>query len=540
MLCGLPLAGATAMAAVTSNLNYTVVIPEQASQIEVFAAQELSSFLGKIYSRDVALNGSTEPIVFYVGTGAEAERAGFAGRTFCDDESMIARCGRSFLFDGYDDASVILSEFGRVGTLTAVYVFLEKYTGLEFFFPGEAGYRLPENPELRFASNEEVFKPSFPVRGFNPITTAYSESEMLLFSRRMLCSRPNWHRSKRYGLSDWKERFGETQPELLARDESGKALSFKFRDKLYYSPCFTSDQAVQQAARDVIKMFDSDTSLISVHFMDDVPWLACRCERCTASPLRMQVSGNDYSEEYFNFVARVGELVFAACPDRVLITHTKTTYPNPPVATALDKRIVVEILFHKGQAFKPAVLPDYRQYLLKWNQSSGLTNIVLSRANSAKFDRNWPLIMPRHTARALINVHGLTTGDHGMSLLCPVYPFYALNVYVHCKVLADIDADIEQMIKEFVGFAYPGAEAPMYDFYAEMENIWAATPLDKGFEDPLLTIYTPESLARPREFLKAARETASKLEYLDPLYSSFMDFYTLVENRSRSVKKAQE
>lgn len=512
---------------VTNNLNYTVIIPDEASKIEVFAANELSSFLGKIYSQNVNLNGGVEPITFFVGVGSEAEKAGFTNRMFCDDESIIVRRGRTFLFDGYDDAVEIFSEFGRVGTLTSVYVFLKKYAGLEFFYPGETGYRLPENPVLQFPLDEKIFKPSFSVRGFNKTTADYSEDEMVLFARRMLCSRPNWHRSKIYCLSDWKERFSETQPEILARDGE-KVLSFEWGKKQYYSPCFTSDKAVRQAARDVIEMFDRDKSLNSVTFMADVPWLPCCCDQCTSSPLRIHAVGKDYSEEYFNFVARVGSLVFAAHPDCHLITHTKTgptSYRNPPMETVLDKRIILEILLQKGHAFSPAVLQDNRSSLLAWNQTCGLTNVLRSRLRHANFDRKSPLIMPRHTELYLKNVHGLTTGDHGQELSERIYSFCALNIYIHCKFLADVDSDIDPLIKDFVRFAYPGAEVPMYDFYTEMENIWAATPFEKRYENPFLTIYTTNTLSRPLEYLNASKKIISKDEFFKPLYSAFMKFY---------------
>ena len=58
-------------------LNYQIIIPDNPTEVQKFAASELKTFLDMTYSVPLVLNGRTDPVSFMIGFPESAIMAGF-------------------------------------------------------------------------------------------------------------------------------------------------------------------------------------------------------------------------------------------------------------------------------------------------------------------------------------------------------------------------------------------------------------------------------------------------------------------------------
>ena len=521
---GAPVPAVASTAPVT--LNYRVICPEAPNEVEKLAAAELEKFLAMAFTHPLVLDGTDGPVTFYVGYSPAAELAGFSRPTFFDGEFMVARRGRAILVAGYDDAGSPLVWSNAAGTLSAVYYLLDRHLDFEFYFPTDAGVAVPRNPPVLLKEGEDRPHPSFAVRGFSCDGDGVSHEDGLLFQRRLLCAVPAWIRNNtRYTFANWKDRFWTTHPEYFAEAAGEKV----FHQWLNSNPCFSSEAAVQQVATDVAERFAQNPGLTCVTLFDDIPYCPCMCARCVASEARRLGGEEAISEEYFGFVAKVAAQVLAKYPDRKLLAHTKE-YRWPPKRVKLDSRVAIDLLAARPEIYNPARLADILRQVQAWHDNGN--PIVLKSYERMPHFKNYPLISPLHTVKYARAMHGLALGflssdsDPGIP-----YAYSALNNYVQGKILFDVHADENQLIKQFVAYSFPGAEAEMEQFFAKMEKLWAAK---KDFHyDALADSYAVTNLEQPLALLRAAElKLRPGATLFPPLRQAFEALYTLAQEKT--------
>ena len=157
--------------------NLEVVIDSSAQPTLRLAADEMTNYLSRVFLKPIPLvHRPTAGVVSLVlGSNEWSNAAGVlpvpAER---DSFSYAAAEGRIYLL-GRDDASLqavgsyragILQNISRyeMGTLFAVYWFLEEFAGCRFYFPGEYGTIVPRRDSLTLPKESCVRKPDFAVR----------------------------------------------------------------------------------------------------------------------------------------------------------------------------------------------------------------------------------------------------------------------------------------------------------------------------------------------------------------------------------------
>ena len=167
-------------------LNYQIIIPDKATAIQKGAAAELKLHLSKTYTAPVKLNGKTPAkICFFVGNSKEAAQAGL--NPIFQGEFGVFRKGDNFLLTGVDTPKGSLQKvMDLCGTFHSVSYFARKYMGVKIFMPGAEGIKYASNPEITFASEQDVPAPAFRVRGFQTAGKGVPGPEVLLFFKRRL------------------------------------------------------------------------------------------------------------------------------------------------------------------------------------------------------------------------------------------------------------------------------------------------------------------------------------------------------------------
>jgi hypothetical protein len=511
------------------NSNYRIIVPLNATKVEKFAATELQKFLGATYDGVITLNGQTSQVTFMIGFPSEAITAGFAGIKPLNDKFGVFRVKTNILFAGDDrkDLDPAENRFYQAGTLSAVYYFLNKYAGVNFYFPGEKGYSVSKNKPLDFKAKSDAPEPTFVVRGFYTMTKEYSSKDMNIFFRRSLCNLPFWSKNDLYYIFmyNWKKRFWKTHPEyFMLRD--GKRINARYP---WHAPCLSNPDVIRQTAADIVEAINRNPKIEVVRIFCDAPINQCHCPGCKASRER-KYCGRDtrVGEEVYGFQKKVMDLVRQAHPEVYLISQTKgDAYSQPPKLVKMGPRFTMQVLTR--YPLPNANYSSYVKLVKDWNEA-GARTILKSYPRYPAF-QTYPIMNIKVLQKYLLHFVGLAQGTYNSDLSQGTpYAFCALGQYAQAKMLFDINVDADKLTADFCRFAYPGAEKEMIAFYHEMSDLF--DKCKSLWEDPFLNLYYPGKLKKAMELLDSASEKVKKNDFFKPLYVSFQKFY----NKAMKIK----
>jgi hypothetical protein len=503
--------------------NYTIITQDNPSAICKLASAELGVFLEKSYAAPISLNGSDAPLTFFVGVSGQAILAGFSDLPDIKGKFGVFRKGRNLLFYGWDDQDIepLKVTYGEAGTLLAVYYFLEKYAGTEFYIPGDAGYATTTNKPVVFDRELDIPKPTFILRGFSLQTKEYSPDEMVIFFRRSLCSIPRWgHYDIFYQyMKNWKKRFQKTHPEYFMLVD-GKRVSERFP---YHAPCLSNPDVIRQTAADIVEDLNKNPSKTTVKIFCDAPIALCECDTCKASEERKLTTGHiGGCEDVYGFLKKVADVVWQSHPGVNFLTQTKgLSYYRPPVLVNLGESFAVEVLTNQHSTNANMLYPAIAD-AKRW-QAAGVKTFLKGYPRWG-IPKTMPLINPKLTADYFRAFRGITAGACESELSFNPYSFSALNQYIFSKLLFDLDRDVDELIGRFCDFAYPGARDEMVQFYDELEKLYLQHR--SVALDPYMNIYYADNLAKPMQLLEKAKGKCTKpFIYLDKLVDNFKVFY---------------
>jgi len=507
-----------------NRLNYQIILPDNPTKVQRFAASELKKILGRTYAKAIVLNGKTDEITFFVGFSGNAVIAGFTNVPPMKGKFGVFRKDSKFLFFGEDHKNLdpVSSRYNSAGTLSAVHYFLKKYVGTNFYFPGDKGYSLSLESQLVFKGATDIPKPSFEVRGVYHSSREFSRKELNIFARRNLCNIPFWGKadySYYYYPEKWKKRFWKTHPDYFMQ-RNGKPVCGKYP---LHVPCFNNPAVIKQTAADIISAINRKPSIRVVRMFCDAPINQCHCARCKAAPER-RYCGKDMNqgEEFYGFQKKVIDLVHEAFPDIYFISQSKgNSYSNPPKMVKMGPLFSVEILTRR-----PSSLSSYSKYVelvKKWN-ATGVRTLLKSYPRYPAF-KDYPIMNPKFLQQYLKRFVGLASGAYRSDLSRKTpYAFCARGQFIQTRLLFDVNADVGRLTADFCRFAYPGAEKEMIAFYDEMERLFSKSK--SMWDDPLMTIYYAGKLKKAMSLLDAAAKKVKKDSiWFKPLEAAFKKFY---------------
>jgi len=219
-------------------LTVDVVLPSAPSAVERYAADELSYHLSKAFGSlativaEDQLAASSPPYHFFVGRTEAARKAGLPVQELVPDEHLLKSVDNGLCLVGHD-SEVVGGEIGStwlvhsLGTLYAVYDFLETEMGVKWLWPGEVGEVIPRRKSLEIQTIDR--------RGVEPLEErfwggagfwgrAYGFTDMKSLrgfyekqARFLVRHRVGRRRKINCGHSfnDWWQRFGGTHPEYF-------------------------------------------------------------------------------------------------------------------------------------------------------------------------------------------------------------------------------------------------------------------------------------------------------------------------------------
>ena len=456
--------------------DYVIVISENASTVEMTAANELASYLLKI--TDVTFD-----IVRDSRSAIETEIV--VGVTNRDSEITINR-------DNLGDDGVVIQTKGkklfltggiRRGALYAVYTFLEDYLGCRWFTKvnpltpdvDECSY-IPTVNNLSVDTIDYSFVPPFKLRQtYWMFSTMYADYSAIHKLHGVMAGIPD----NLGGITvedvvnsvhtlQWiitADLFAE-HPEYFGMDESGNRTTNR-------QPCLSNEEVFDLTVAAAKAHFAQYDSIYSVSQNDGMDF--CRCAECVAFN---DAHGGVDSASMLNFVNRVAAEVKKDYPNAKIETLAYQRSETPPSGLTVEENVIIRVcpistcVLHDLDDDSCPANVEFDNILSGW---SALTDSIYVWDYSTNFQYIYAFY-PNITAiqgryqyfrdRDVVAIFDNGCGDH-------VVPgeLHELRTYLICKLLWNPDTDVDRHIREFCDAYYGAAADDVIEFIYYFETI---------------------------------------------------------------------
>jgi hypothetical protein len=283
-------------------------------------------------------------------------------------------------------------------------------------------------------------------------------------------------------------------------------------------PCFTNPDVVRFSIEAARRYFDEnpvqDTFPLCVN--DNSRY--CQCHQCAAldQPYRNLPVGRQYSESYFDYVAKVAEAVEQTHPGRYLGVFAYWNVEQPPRnRTRLPDNVLVALTLDILQHYDPAYRDKDRELIRAWNgYAKNLHTYVY-------YGLGW--YTPRMSPRLVAEDLRFAAQNGVRAIYCEAYPFWAWcgpMHYVASRLQWDAKADVDRVLDEFHRDCFGDVAGAMRAFHEACERYWTRPRKGKWFEG--LDRLSPEEAMADTAILGEARTQLEKAlaQTQDPLVRS--------------------
>lgn len=530
--------------AANGKTNYIITLPQDAIPSEVYAAEELSRFLGEISGVQFPIEGSRRGGGYELVLGPRPD-LGIDNAALGDEGFIIKTL----------DTRVIIAGGRPRGTLYGVYVFLEKYFGCRWFTPQIS--RIPKRGLLSLEPVDYTYVPCFDFRNTDSLPSSdpvwAARNRMNGYSSRagereggMSAVRPASHSFNT--LVPFTE-FGETHPEYFSEID-GKRKPF-----MPSQICFSNPDVQRIVIERISEQFRKNPDQPFAHLAQNDCLFNCQCEQCRA----LDGKYGAHSGSLIWFANLVAEAIEKEFPGKIIQTYAyqygqiapKGIKPRHNVNIWLCS---IESCFAHpfgecGAVRRELPSPDGRhtffaQDIKDW---TALTNNVYVWDYIANF-RNY--VMPHPNLQVFkknlqfFRMHGV----RGVfEEACPVsknVEFVELRAYMLAQLMWNPDADDTLLMEEFLEVYY-GMAAPAVKSYIKLlanqmdteHHLYMSSmpraeynmdecirsSLARGVMAPgsitdergLASFFTPEVLQKANELFDYAEQVADNSEILD-------------------------
>ena len=491
-------------------VNFEIVVPDHAMKPAQYAGKEAAKFLSKAIGSKITVRNTASGKVpaIIIGDVKLAARYGIDPDKFDRDGFIIKTINKDILIVGKDtdvDPLAIITAFGdkgQVATVFGVHDFLERFAGIRFYFPTELGtvipdlknwsvpaidiYDRPDYQQRRFV--DEQNKGEFPnYYGADKKTWRnYFRKQHYLWNRRETLQMPHCH-----GLGQVviRQRFLKSHPEYFAMNAVGTRDVSGRETQLCYSSGI-KDEIVADAKAFLTGRPASERNIVDWkgksgwqfhHFPRTLPcydimpddclhW--CLCEKC-----KKYDTPDKQSEFMWGVFAEIANKLKAQNVPGYITTMAYAQYRRVPDVQLPDNLLVMLAMRGPWNELTPDVRDAEIELLKAWNKKMGRKLylwVYPGKYPNVAHQGGWPDIShttPRAIASFCKRTRGLVSGmycendsDRG------IYNY--LTNYISGKVMWDLDADVDAILKEHARLLFGPAAKEMQEFYESLERNW--------------------------------------------------------------------
>jgi hypothetical protein len=271
-------------------------------------------------------------------------------------------------------------------------------------------------------------------------------------------------------------------------------------------PCFTNPDVVRLSIEAARRYFDEHPAQDTFSLCVNDNSRYCQCDNCAAldSPYRNLPVGRQFSESYFDYVAKVAEAVARSHPGRYLGVFAYWNVEQPPRnRTRLPDNVIVALTLDILQHHDPAYRDKDRVLIRTWN---GYTKNLHTYVY---YGLGW--YTPRMSPRLAADDLRFAARNGGRAIYCESYPFWAWcgpMHYVAARLQWDVGADVDRILDDFHRDCFGDVAAPMRAFHEACERYWTRPRPGKWFEG--LDRLAPEEAMAGAAILREARSHLEK------------------------------
>ena len=519
-------------------INFVIVTADRPNQIARYAAKELQAHFKLACGNAPAVIKESQyksgPAIM-VGETAVARKYGINPELIAPENLVVVRLDDVIVLSGGDNASIPASmvpgrSFVPVGTLFAVYEFLEKSVGFRWYWPGKNGTYVPQVKNLSINKLYTTSRPQYDTRKtFYAIVK--NDPDVTLAD----CEA--WYRRNRFGgsvgdpianhsFNDWIKRFAKTKPEYLALQADGSR-------KVNFEPggghvCMSHPEVFTQTVADKLAEFKRNkyTSFAKVMPGDSNGLFYCKCAPCQKKIRPDMGDQGLYSNVVWEYVNRVAAEVAKQAPGKKIVCCAYGGYLRKP-EFPLMPNVAVTLCYYPVPRGSTTYKDMWKKLLDEWG-STGAKLYVWEYWNGSRYGRGTygtPAIFPRQ----LKAIYAMDAGCiNGRAIeLCDVdtngrsvhgwsdWIYDIQNLYAAGKLMWNPGEDIDGIMEEYFTKFFGPAAAPIRQFHEEMELAWVRKGQHPGnwdYQRVWKELYPPAFLDKMMELLEQAVKMAGPQE----------------------------
>jgi hypothetical protein len=510
-----------------------IVIPENVSDIEVFAAQELQDYLEKISDVKIQIireNAGMTGNQIHIGHTVLAQRT-IDSQNRTDEEFQIKTGDHTLLLTGNDDR----------GTLFAVYSFLEKYLAVRWFWPGELGQVVPHKKTITLGDLDDRQSPDYLLRRIAPGLSGPPKQpgpikkigNRTLEDNELWCLRNKLGGSVDYGghTHDFgymvpPAQYGPTHPEYFAL-VNGKRTWENFDGKHGCQLCTTNPEVIRLCIEYVRQYFDQHPEMAAVSISPNDGGGFCECDRCRAldaaannAELGAEVTEDDaqkktaktkdliLTDRIFTFANEIARAVRQSHPDKSVLILAYAQYVEPPVRVKPEKNIWVQLCLNSD------FLCDDKFYRKRMGQFDRWVTMTDNLLLYDYFSWRGGPDLPRGTS-SLIETALRKYQQAGIRKFftqsCDNFGAEGIDYYVAAKLLWNTNLDARKILDDYCDKCFGPASAPMREWFSILDQRWRyavgrlGTYKYAGSAEYAQTMFPPEIRQGSRDLFSQAK-----------------------------------
>jgi len=502
---------------------------------QALAASELQEHLRimtgatvPIVKEDELSAEASSQVLILVGPSNRAKERGFDSKVLEPESFVVKTTNDSLILAGEDRGG----SNPRMGTLWAVYDFLQDQLGCRWIWPGDIGRVVPRRATVTVPGLDIQETPTIKIRGFR---LAAQEKHRIAYEKeglgrylefgdtydRISEDERVWVRRMRMGRSfkltyghaftDWWEKYKDKNPGVFALQPNGKRGPRKASKPDFVKMCVSNPKLWEMQLEPIRKYAEEGARGLWLNACEnDGSGGFCVCSRCrawdadpkrTLSSLPPVEDGSDVdggrgdsnlpeslSDRYARWYNELARRVREIDPDGRVITYAYSRYRAPPTKVdRLEPNIWVGYV-----GFNAYPRPErYRQQCVdEWLGWSRRGATVFLRSNSLFYcGEGAPYVVTRQLAEDLQfqvkNGLRATDFDNLQGYWATTGPSY----YVLARMLWDTRADPDQVLAEF----YSGF-GPMKETVREYFDYWEQYTERLGNDPKFFDLKRPDRL----------------------------------------------
>ncbi len=445
--------------------DYRIMVGPQATEIEVFAAQELQGYLLQISGAFMPMANENERMykkLILVGKNA--------GRLMLPESEFNRLKHDDFLIKVVGDRLILAGNSPRA-TLYSVYSFLESL-GCRWFAPGIIGEVLPRLPGITLTAIDHIEKPSFKYRGF-----------MCLFEN--TCQSVNW--------IDW-----------MAKNKLNCVMTSQESFEIFNNAL--SGEAKKRGMYIGVRIFASEENNLEqiINFINSNPNIDM-VEIVTDDVKSALLVKEIYQDKTISILIK---------PDSTSLTDSSILGANShlPISYSVDSRCYRHSLDDKDCKINH----DYRTFIEKVsNQHSFL---FIHEYYMGSYEQN-SFPFPILNSIAVSTRYFLRKGINGILSQSEIgnWGTYGLNYFVFSKMVWNSEYNLGTIVDDYCKKYYGDAEQYMRKYFAILEDSVEETEHLQYIDSPekILSIMNEEILNELEIQLENAKLLANDVIIFD-------------------------